>query len=540
MERHEAIIIGGGLNGLTAAAYLARAGVDVLLLDRNEKLGVAEQGVELAPGFRLPRFRLGVNRLPTRTIFDLELPKFGLRIARLEGGVSLMNDGRYHASYADGLIYRRELGRLSSRDADAWPRFRRDMLRANRALDAALTHVMRDLSRPSLTALRELLGGADRLAKMPVEELHDLTRLWAQPCAAFLDSYFESEVLKAHLASSALAGTTLGPLAPSSARFLMNLFRNENGAASGGAPATVMTLGGPDALIDAFVASIKASGGDVRTEAEVTDILLKDGKAQGVVLADGAEIMADAVLSDLDLKRSFLTLFAWKDLPKGFVERVGQFRLRGVTAKINLALDALPAFPAIPKDCPALAGGIRLVQAVDELERTYDDWRHSMPPRTPLIEMLIPSMVDRSFAPPGKHVMSVALHYVPEQLHDGDWTPERKQELATRALTAIAAQSPDIVDRITAVETLVPPDVENEVGLTSGDFEQGEMTLDQLFVNRPMPGLSGYETPIRNFYLCSGSAHPGALEVGGAGAGAARRVLDALGKKADARKGRAS
>jgi len=540
MARHDALIIGGGLNGLTAAAYIARAGVDVLLLDRNEKLGVAEQGIELSPGFRLPRFTLGVNRLPARTIFDLELPKFGLRTTRLEGGVSLMSDGRYHASYSDGLIYHRELARLSPRDADAWSRFRRDMLRANRVLDEALAHVMRDLSRPSLSALRELLGGADRLAKMPVEDLHELTRLWAQPCAAFLDSYFESDVLKAHLASRALAGTTLGPLPPSSARFLMNLFRNESGPASGGAPATVMTLGGPDALVEAFVASIKANGGDVRTEAEVTDILLKDGKAQGVVLADGAEIMADAVLSDLDLKRSFLTLFAWKDLPKGFVERVGQFRLRGVTAKINLALDALPAFPAVPKNCPALVGGVRLAQTTDELERTSDDWRYDMPPRTPLIEMLIPSVVDRSFAPPGKHVMSIALHYVPERLHDGDWTPERKRELSTRALTAIAAHSPGIVDRIVAMETLVPPEIENEVGLTSGDFEQGEMTLDQLFINRPMPGLSGYETPIRNFYLCSGSAHPGTLEVGGAGAGAARRVLDALGKRTGVRKGRAS
>lgn len=536
MQRHEAIIIGGGLNGLTAAAYLARAGVDVLLLDRNEKLGVGEQGLEISPGFRVPRFSLGVNRLPARTIFDLELPKFGLRMARLDGGVSLMGDGRYHANYSDALIYRRELARLSPRDADAWPRFRRDMLRANRALDQALTHVMRDVSRPTLTALRELLGGADRLAMKSTENLHDLVRLWMQPCATFLDSYFESEVLKAHLASSALAGTTLGPLAPSSARFLMNLFRAEQGAANGGASATVLTLGGPDALADAFAAAIRSNGGEIRTEAEVTDIILKDGKAQGVVLANGEEIMAYAVLSDLDLKRSFLTLFAWKDLPKGFVERVGQFRLRGVTAKINLALDTLPTFPAVPHDCPSVKGGIRLGQTMDGLERSYDDWRHAMPPRTPLVEMLIPSMVDRSLAPPGKHVMSIALHYVPERLHDGDWTGIRKQELTTRALAAISDHSPGLVDRIVAMETLVPPDIENEVGLTAGDLEQGEMTLDQLFVNRPMPGLSGYETPIRNFYLCSGSAHPGALEVGGAGSGAARRVVAALGR----RKGRAS
>ena len=457
MERHGAIIIGGGLNGLTAAAYLARAGVKVLLVDRNEKLGMAEQGVDIAPGFHIPRFTLGVNNLPAKTISDLELTKFGLRTARLDGGVSLMGDGRYHASYSDGIIYHRELARLSSRDADSWVRFRRDMLRANRALDQALSHVMRDLSRPTFAALRELLSGADRLAKTPVEELHDLVSLWAQPCATFLDSYFESEVLKAHLASRALAGTTLGPLAPSSARFLMGLFRHQSGPANNGAPATTLTLGGPDALVDAFSSCIKASGGTIRTEAEVTDVILKDGKAQGVVLADGTQIMADAILSDLDVKRSFLTLFAWKDLPKGFVERVGQFRLRGVTAKINLALDAMPVFPAVPNNCPALAGGVRLVQTMDALERSFDDWRHAMPPRTPLIEMLIPSMVDRSFAPPGKHVMSVALHYVPEHLHDDDWTPERKRELTIRALTAIAAQSPGIVDHIVAMETLVPP-----------------------------------------------------------------------------------
>ena len=540
MERREAIIIGGGLNGLTAAAYLARAGVDVLLLDRNEKLGVAEQGFEVSPGFHLPRFTLGINRLPAKTIFDLDLTNYGLRVARLDGGVSLMADGRYHASYNDALIYRRELARLSPRDADAWPRFRRDMLRASRALDQALTHVMRDLSRPSLDALRGLLGGTDRLARIPIEDLHDLVRLWAQPCASFLDSYFESDVLKAHFASRALAGTTLGPLAPSSACFLMNLFRGDSGPANGGAPASVMALGGPDALVEAFTTCIKANGGNIRTEAEVISIALKDGKAQGVVLANGEEIRADAVLSDLDLKRSFLTLFAWNDLPKGFVERVGKFRLRGVTAKLNLALDTMPSFPAAPKNSPALAGGVRLVQTMEGLECSFDDWRHAMPPRTPLIEMLIPSMVDRSFAPPGKHVMSVALHYVPEHLYDGDWTPERKRELTTRALMAIAAHSPGIVDHIVAMETLVPSDIESEVGLTSGDFEQGEMTLDQLFINRPMPGLSGYETPIRNFYLCSGSAHPGALDVGGAGAGAARLVVEAFEKKSNAQKGRAS
>lgn len=537
MERHEAIVIGGGLNGLTAAAYLARAGVDVLLVERNEVLGSAAAGYEIEPGFHMSRFTLGTMTLPARTIFDLELPKFGLRVMQLDGGVSLMPDGRYHASYRDGLMYRRELTRHSAKDADAWTRFRRDMLRANLALARVLNEPMQNPSRRSLSAIRNLLSSADRLAAMPSDDMQDILKIWTQPCADFLDSYFTSDVLKAHLAAKALGGTTLGPYAPTSARFLMNMFKEESEGANGGAPATALAVGGSEAVANALAASIEAHGGHVRTEAEVTDVILRDGKARGVALANGEEIYAKAVLSDLDLKRTFLALFPWKELPKGFVERVGRFRMRGVTAKINMALDAMPQFSALPDDCPALAGGLSVAMPIEDLDRAYDDWRNNMPPRKPLIEALIPSMVDRTLAPLGKHVMSVALHYVPETLHDGAWTQARKDDLADLTVSTLEAHSAGLKDRIIALEVLVPPDIENEVGLTAGDFEQGEMSLDQMFFNRPMPGLAGYETPIDNFYLCSGSAHPGALETGGAGAGAARRVVSALGKSAVTKRG---
>ncbi len=537
MERHDAIVIGGGLNGLTAAAYLARAGVDVLLVERNERLGSAAAGFDIHPGFRMPRFTLGTSSLPHHTVTDLELPKFGLRFMRVDGGVSLLADGCYHASYRDGLMMRRELTRHSLKDADAWTRFRRDMLRAQFSLRDALAQPMHDPSRRSLAAFRALLGNADQLAIKPVPDLHDMTRLWTMSCAEFLDSYFTSDIVKMHLAAKALAGTTFGPYSPSSARFLMNLFSAETEGAGGGAPASVLAMGGPQAVADALGAAIEGFGGHVRTEAEVTDVILRDGKARGVALADGEEIYADAVLSDLDLKRTFLALFPWKDLPKGFVERVGRFRMRGVTAKINLALDGLPAFPVVPDDCPALQGGLRLAMPMEKLEQAFDDWRSHMPPRTPLIEALIPSMSDRSLAPLGKHVMSVAVHYVPEVLHDGAWTQSRKDDFTDLVIGEITAHSPGFKDLILATETLVPPDIESEVGLTAGDFEQGEMSLDQMFFNRPMPGLANYETPIGNFYLCSGSAHPGALETGGTGAGAAQRVAAALGRNVFTRRG---
>ncbi len=530
MQRHDAIVIGGGLNGLTAAAYLARAGVDVLLVERNERLGSAAAGFDILPGFRMPRFTLGISSLPVHTVSELELSKFGLRFIGVDGGVSLLADGRYHASYRDGLMMRRELSRHAVKDADAWTRFRRDMLRAQLGLRGALVHPMRDPSRRSLTAFRALLGDVDQLAAKPVPDLHDLMRLWTMSCADYLDSYFTSDIVKMHLAARALAGATFGPYAPSSARFLMNLFAAETEGAAGGAPASVMAIGGSQAVADALGAAIEAHGGHVRTEAEVTDVILRDGKARGVALADGEEIYADAVLSDLDLKRTFLTLFPWKDLPKGFVERVGRFRIRGVTAKINLALDAMPVFSTLPDDCPALQGGLRLALPLETLEQAFDDWRNHLPPRSPLIEALIPSMTDRSLAPVGKHVMSVAVHFVPEILHDGAWTQSRKDAFTDLVISRIADHSPGFKDLILAAETLVPPDIESEVGLTAGDFEQGEMSLDQMFFNRPMPGLAGYETPIANFYLCSGSAHPGALETGGAGAGAAQRVAAALGR----------
>ncbi|MCE9650538.1 MAG: NAD(P)/FAD-dependent oxidoreductase [Parvibaculum sp.] len=531
MKRHDAIVIGGGLNGLTAAAYLARAGADVLVVERNAALGSAAAGYEILPGFRLPRYSLGKATLPARVVADLELPRHGLRLFRVDGGLTLLSDGAYHASYRDGVMQRRELARLSLKDADAWTRFRRDMLAAATHLRAALSKPMENPSRRSLAAFRNLLGQADKLAAKSTGELHDLVRIWTLSAADLLESYFESDAVRTHLAASALAGTTLGPMAPTGAHFLMQAFMDETVGASGGAPATVIPLGGPEAIANALAASITANGGTVRTEAEVTDVLVRDRKARGVALANGEEIFANAVLSDLDLKRTFLALFPWKELPNGFVERVGRFRMRGVTAKVNIALDALPVFSDVPRDCPSLLGGVRLAGSLDDMEQAFDDWRDRIPPRTPVIETLIPSMVDRSLAPHGKHVMSVAVHYVPETLHDGAWTSERKDELGDLVVTRLETHSPGIKERILALETLVPPDIENEVGLTAGDFEQGEMTLDQMFFNRPMAGLAGYETPIGNFYLCSGSAHPGALVPGGAGAGAAALVAAALGKR---------
>lgn len=530
MERHDAIVIGGGLNGLTAAAYLARAGAKVLLLERNAVLGGADAAYDIAPGFQLARYNLGVSTLPSRIISDLELGRHGLRFLRVDGGISLF-EGGYIASYRDGVVHRRELARFSLKDADAWTRFRRDLLRGAQQLRPLLARPLADPSRFSLGTVRRLLNTVSRWGAAEADALHDLTRLWTLSCADFLDDYFESDAVKARLASDALIGTALGPRAPTSARYLLGAFIEETVGASAGAPARNLAVGGPAAIVHALVSAIEAHGGTIRTEAEVTDVLMRERAARGVVLANGEEIHGQTILSDLDLKRTFLALFRWKELPEGFVEKVGRFRMRGVSAKINVALDGAPEFPSVPAGCPAVLGGIRIANSLDDMECAADDWRDRIPPRVPLIDALIPSLADRSLAPPGKHVMSIAVHYVPEALHDGPWTAERKDELADLVVARLAEHSPGIRERIVALETLVPPDIENEVGLTAGDLAQGETTLDQMFFNRPMAALAGNRTPIRDLYLCSASAHPGPLGVGYAGANAAALAAASLGKR---------
>ena len=531
MERHDAIVIGAGLNGLVAAAYLARAGLSVLVLDRASAPGGIAAEQEIAPGYRLPRFALGCGGLPARIAADLDLPRHGLRFIRAEGGVTCFPDGQYHASYRDGVVHRREIARFSRADADAFTRYRRDMLRAARGLAPLLSGPAGARAKGPIARLRARLALADRIAAIAPADIHDMLRLWTLPASEFLDSCFESEHVKAHLAAAAMMGGTLGPATPTSAARLVLPWLSTMGDATGGAPETLMPVGGPSAVVEALSSVIAAAGGQLRMEAEVTDIRIRDRKVQGVVLANGEEIGADAVLSGLDVKRSFLSLFQWKDLPEGLVERVGRVRMKGVAAKVNIALDAAPEFPGLPEGCPSLGGGLRLAGTIQAMQRAYADWRERMPPRDPLIDVLIPSFLDPSLAPQGGHVLSALVHYVPEALHEGPWSLERRDALGDLVMARLAEVSPGIEKRVVAFEVLLPDDIENEIGLTGGDFAYGEATLDQLFVNRPFPGMGGAETPLANFYLCSPSAHPGPLVMGGAGANAAMALLAATGKE---------
>lgn len=531
MQRYDAIIIGAGLNGLTAAARLAAAGLSVLVLERNSVIGGAATGGELAPGFAVPRYSPVTGFIDPILVRELDLPRHGLQLLRLEGGVTLLPDESYIASYRNGAVQRREIERFSRHDADAWVRFSRDMMRAARRLMPHLSVTPPDPVAHSFPGWRAMTALLEKMSAVGApgvaSDWHDDVRLWTMSLVELLDQYFESDALKIHLATPALIGASLGPRSPTTAGLLPLRWLGHTGDPAG-SPQKIVPRGGIGAFAAALAAAVRSGGGDIRTDAEVTDIMMRSGGAVGVILADGEEIHGRLTLSDLDLKRSFLSLFQWKDLPKGFVENVGAFHTHGVTAQFNLALDALPSFSAVPAECPALAGGVRVAAPFNQMERAFDDWKERRPPRLPLLDIAIPTLTDPTLAPPGRHVMSVTIQYVPLELHDGSWTPPRRAALSELVLDRLEVHCPDLRSHVIAQDLVTPHEIEGELGFTQGDLAMGDMTLDQMWINRPFAGASGYRTPIRNFFLCSASAHPGTAVWGGAGANAAREALRML------------
>ena len=525
MERADAVIIGAGLNGLTAAARLAGAGLSVLVVERTDRVGGGAAHNELTPGYSVPPVGFTHGYLPPELIREFDLGRHGLQMVRREGGVSLFDDGTYVASYTNTHVMQRELARHSQCDADAWPRFARDMQRQAAFIRENLLQTPNDPATRSLSALRTRFSQTKQVAGMTPEALYDLTKFWSLSLVDLLGDYFENPEVIAHLAAPALIGRALGPNDPTSATLLPPLWLN---GSEGGAPWRMSPKGGTAALARVLGDIVKARGGEIRFDSEVTDIKMTNKKATAVILADGEEIEAGLVVSDLDIKRSFLSLFQWAGLPNGFAEEVANVQMEGIVARVNFALDALPDFKGLPDRLPALSGGLTIGGALGEMERAYDDWSEQYPPGRPLLDIAIPTLDDPSLAPPGGHVFAVTVQYVPHELHDGVWSPARREALMQTIKDMISHHAPDFEDRIVGEELRVPADIEDEAGYTRGDPFLGQMSLDQMFFNRPVPGYSAYQSPISNFYVCSASTHPGGLALGAAGANAAQEIIGSL------------
>jgi len=528
-KRHDAIIVGAGHNGLVAACYLARAGLDVLVLEKNAYVGGAAVSRELHEGFTYSNCSYVCSLLRPEIIRTLELPKYGLQIIPYDGGCTLMRGGGHLAVYSNHDAFRREIARHSKRDAEAYDRYSRDVMRQCKFIKPLLMRMPPDPTSFKPRDLMELLYLGQRFHNLGEERMYDTIRFWTMSAADFLDEYFESDIVKAHFAGSSIIGTALGPRSPGTAYVLLHHYMGDIDDTVG---AWGFARGGMGSVSGALAQSFQASGGTIRTGADVVQIKVRGGRAAGVALASGEEIDAGIVVSNLDVKRTFLKTMDAKDLPAEFVQAVRNFKIRGSSGKLNIALDGLPDFPAIPKDSPCNRGDMHITDTIEMMERAYDDWKDGFWSRAPYVDMLLPSLIDPTMAPEGKHYMSVFVQYAPYKLANGDWDDTKRQAFGDTVINAIAQHSPNFKDLIRHAEIRTPWDIENEVGLTEGNIFQGELTMDQLLFNRPVPGFAQYRSPVKGVYMCGSSTHPGGGVMGAPGANAARAMLRDLGKAA--------
>ena len=518
---YDAIIIGGGHNGLVAGAYLARAGKRVVVLERRYRVGGAAVTEEIYPGFKFSVFSYVVSLLRPEIIRDLDLPSHGLEILPLESTVTPMPNGDHLALWSDHDRTRRELYRHSPRDAEAYDEFGRLMHYMAMAVKPILSMVPPD---PTSLSPKELLALA-KLGKhfhdLGPDKFHALYKLMTMSSADFLDEWFETDVLKATKSASGIIGTFLGPRSPGSAYVLLHHYMGE---IDGAFRAWGFAKGGTGAISEAIAGAARRLGAEIRTDTPVAQVTVKNGRATGVALENGDELRADLVVSGLDPKRTFLQLLEPDELPSELVDGIRRFKFRGSSGKVNLALDELPDFTCLPGSGPHLRGAISISPSVDYVERAYDDAKYGDFSRHPYMDVIIPSMIDPGMAPPGKHVMSIFVQYAPYDL-EGGWNDTRREAFGDAVIDTLARFAPNIKSAILHRQVITPWDIEQITGLTEGNIFQGELALHQLFFLRPAPGWAKYRTPIKGFYQCGSGTHPGGGIMGAAGRLAAMEIL---------------
>jgi phytoene dehydrogenase-like protein len=535
-QPYDAIVIGGGHNGLISGAYLARAGLRTVVLEQRHVLGGAAVTEEIVPGFRFSVASYVVSLLRPEIIRELDLPRHGLDILPLDGTFTPLAPG----SHADGDYLwrvndhgrtRRELRRWSLRDADAYEEYGQLMVEMARFIKPILSIVPGDPTSLDPRPLVPLGGLVRSFQRLPERQQAVFVQLMTMSAADFLDQWFETDPLKATMSASGIIGTFLGVRSPGTAYVLLHHYMGE---IDGAFRAWGIPKGGTGGISLAIASAARELGAEIRTEARVARILTGAGAhATGVVLETGEEIEARAVLSSVDVRRTFLDLVEPGTLDPAFEAEIRRFKFRGSSGKVNLAVDRLPDFTCLPGPGEHLRGAISFSVSVDDMERAYDDAKYGHWSRRPYVDMIIPTLVDPSMAPPGKHVISCFVQYAPYHLDPalGTWDDNR-EAFGDAVIDRIAEVAPNIRDIVVGRQVLTPLDIERTIGLTEGNIFQGELSLEQLFFNRPIPGWARFRTPIRDLWLAGSSTHPGGGIMGANGRLAALEVLRALGRKA--------
>ena len=523
LKNYDAIIIGGGHNGLTAAAYLGRAGKKVLVLERRHILGGAAVTEEVFPGFKFSVCSYVVSLMKANVIRELMLPKFGLEILPLESTFTpLEND--YLLRTADSDQTYREIAKHSLRDAEAYTRFGPLMGQIGMAVRPILETIAPNAIKPSLSDLFNSKKLLDHIKTLTTQQFEYLTKLMTMSSADFLDEWFEFEPLKATMSASGIIGTFMGPRSPGSAYVMLHHYM---GDIDGAFRAWGFQRGGTGEVSMAIARSAEHFGVDIKTEASVMNVIIKNNKAVGVALENGDEYHSDIVISGLDPKQSFLNLINENELPSEFVKDINNFRIRGSSGKVNLALDDLPDFTCLPGDGHHLRGAISISPSYDHLENAYDDAKYGNFSKKPFMDVILPSVLDPKMAPPGKHVMSCFVQYAPYNIRGG-WNDEKREAFGDTVVDTLANYAPNIKDIILHRQVLTPADLESTFGLTEGNIFHGELTIQQLFSLRPAVRWADYTTPIRNYYQCGSGTHPGGGITGSPGEMAAKKILGIL------------
>ena len=523
LKKYDAIVIGGGHNGLTTAAYLGRAGKKVLVLEKRHVLGGAAVTEEVFPGFKFSVCSYVVSLMKANVIRELKLPRFGLEILPLESTFTpLEND--YLIRTADSDQTYQEIARHSLRDAEAYTRFGPLMGQIGMAVRPILETIAPNAIRPSVSDLFNTKKLLDHVKTLSSEQFEYLTKLMTMSSADFLDEWFEFEPLKATMSASGIIGTFMGPRSPGSAYVMLHHYM---GDIDGAFRSWGFQRGGTGEISMAIARSAEHFGVEIKTETSVNNVIIKNNKAVGVALDNGDEYHSDIVISGLDPKQSFLKLVNENDLPDEFIKDIKNFRIRGSSGKVNLALDGLPNFTCLPGDGHHLRGAISISPSYDHLENAYDDAKYGNFSKKPFMDIILPSVLDPEMAPPGKHVMSCFVQYAPYKINGG-WNDKKREAFGDAVIDTLAQYAPNIKDIILHRQVLTPLDLESTFGLTEGNIFHGELTIQQLFSLRPAVRWADYTTPIKNYYQCGSGTHPGGGITGSPGEMAAKKILGIL------------
>src|ERR671935_138985 len=522
-SRYDAIIVGAGHNGLVTAGYLARTGLRVLVLERRDVVGGACVTEETFPGFKVSTAAYVNSLFHTAIVRDLKLAAYGYEVlVRNPSSFTPLPDGRSLLMGPDADLTRKEIAKFSVRDADRYPRYEEMLERVAAVVEPTLPMAPPDLLRTRLGDVRTLLSLARSFRGLG-NDAGEAVEILTGAARPILDRWFESEELKGTLATDAIIGAMASPSMPGTAYVL---FHHVMGEAGGSRGVWGYMRGGMGGVTQALAAAARDLGADIRCNAEVERILVRDGRAVGVALTSGDEFDAPIVASNADARVTFLHLLDRNALPEAFVADVERISYASASLKINVALAELPDFRALPGTAPGPQhrGTIHICPDQDYIERAFDDAKYGRPSAEPVIECQLPSVVDPTVAPPGKHLMSMFVQYAPYELRDGSWD-DRREAFADRCFDLLDEYAPNFKGSVLDRQVLTPLDLERIFNLTGGNIFQGAMTPGQLFAFRPVPGYARYRTPLKGLYLCGAAAHPGGGVMGTPGLNAAREIL---------------